>query len=151
MRCRLILALAISGAASCSAVEHAETGGLTHRQLVALVQRGAGTEAPLDSIISGEWNALYVFGPYTPADVIHRCVGGRVESHGLDARDDINLVVLLRNGSRTSLTVPRTHADFAPEALRARFRPDDRWRVRQPPPGSWGNLEATSELTSRCS
>jgi hypothetical protein len=148
----LLLGLALAGGLfSCASNDHvAPDSAAVQRSLAALVARGAGAEVRIDSVIPGEWTALHVFGPYTTAALVERCVGGRVDLHGVDARDDVNLLVFTRDKSRRSLAVPRQQVDFAPEALRVRFVRTDRWRVRQPVAGTWGDLVPASVLPNRC-
>ena len=147
---RMMLALA-GGLVSCSPDQAArDESASVHRTLATFVRRGAGVEAPIDSVVAGDWTALYVFGPYTTAAVAARCVGRSVELRGVDVQDDANLIVLVHDAEPRSLRIPRATVDFAPEALRYRYVRGDRWRVRQPPAGTWGNLVPASEPTKRC-
>jgi hypothetical protein len=122
-----------------------------HGVLLAAVEAGPGTIVSLDSVIAGDWTALYVFSPYTSASRIGECVGARVSTHGIEARDDITLLVLRpAKGSARSIAIPRT-ADFAPEAAnRAYPRGSASFVVREPHAPSWGHLLPASGTTRPC-
>jgi hypothetical protein len=81
------------------------------RALAAAMETGAAVE--VDSVLPGDWQSLYVFGPYTPAAAIERCIGMRVGDHGLESRDDVHLIVLqMAPDHVASFTIPLRSANF---------------------------------------
>src|SRR5262245_19606767 len=45
------------------------------RALWEQVQRGPGTAVDLSQLTPFDWDRVYLFGPYTPSEKIHECVG----------------------------------------------------------------------------
>ena len=124
--------------------------------MAASVAQGPGAALSLDSLVRGKWQRVYIFGPYTEAARIERCLGAPVSArlrHRIEARDDVNLLVFeYADRAPASVVLPRTPADFGPEAVgRGYARGQAAFLVRTPPEGSWGELVPARDLTLRCS
>ena len=122
-----------------------------HNVLVDAVKGGPGTIVSLDTVIAGDWEALYVFSPYTGSSHIRECVGARVPTRGIEANDGITLLVLApTKGAPLSIAIPGD-VSFAPEATsRAYTRGSVSFVVQEPRPQSWGHFIPASGSTRSC-
>ena len=116
---------------------------------------GEGTEVALDELVRAEWSTVALFGPYTPRELIHRCLdlgAGVLDPHGIESRDDVVLLVFrFAEGDHESVAITRDAADFGPEAVGSQYdQLAARFVVRAPPAGSWGRLAPASGITWRC-
>ena len=80
------------------------------------VAQGPGTIVSLDSILSGEWRTLYLFGAYTPYYAVEQCVDGFVNSRGLGVQDGWLLFVLEPVSGRRSSRLVRGGLPFGHDA-----------------------------------
>ncbi len=65
------------------------------------VRRGPGTVIDFAEVAPFTWDRLYIFGPYTPPQNIHSCLGFRwqgVRWTSIEDSDGVNLVVFVRSG-----------------------------------------------------
>jgi len=151
---RLLLAGALALAGCRAAVGHVSAQRL-EAGLATAQRRGAGTRVALGDVAGSGWQQVYVFGPYTPAAAVARCLGREAgaETQGIESRDDATLLVFQFPGGRVQgVAVRRSAGDFAPEALRRAYSPEQAvFVVRRPPTGSWGDLAPAGGLTNRCS
>ena len=124
--------------------------------IAAAVARGPGARLALGAVTGGRrWTQAYVFGPYTPPELIARCVGARADrtlTRGIDARDDANLLVFtVAEGPPQSMAVSRASGDFGPEARARRYTPETAvFVVRAPSPGRRGDLVPVGDGAGRC-
>lgn len=86
-----------------------------------------------------------VIGPYTPEKVIQATAGVEISSrhtHDIHYRDDITLLLFIRNGRvARSVAHPLKYGDFGPALQGKCFAPTDAvFRVRQRPVGSWSSI-----------
>jgi hypothetical protein len=91
---------------------------------------GGATRA--GQLLPGEWDRAEVAGPYTPASTIEAKTGPdpRIVGSGIEAREDISLVILLKGRSILSvMQVPRGTADFA-RLSGTTLKPDDCLQIR---------------------
>ena len=93
------------------------------------------------------WTTLYLFAPYTPAERIATslAIDGKTAARlarDIGTRDDVNLLVFqLTDGTWKSFTHSRKITDFGPELIGRPYSPSSAvFRVRRPPPGSWGTI-----------
>jgi hypothetical protein len=126
-----------------------------HVELRRAVGRGTSTAVSLADIAPGSWRRVYIFGPYTPVSTIRDCLGvswARPLARGIQERDDVNLLIFEYAGHvHRSVAVSRSAADFGPEAVGRGYSADEaRFVVRDPSPGTWGNLVPVAEARIRC-
>jgi len=152
---RLLCVAMLATAVSCRGPGERVPEGSVAAALTAASARGAGARVVLADVADAAWQRVYVFGPYTPADVISRCLGrsALLLTQGIESRDDANLLVFqFPDAPPQAIMVPRQAGDFAPEALRRGYsRRDAVFVVRRPPPGTWGNLAPAAGSATRCS
>ncbi len=149
----VLTALAVAALSGCR-LGRAEAATL-EAHLPAALARGPGTVVDLASVVDRPWREVAVFGPYTGAAAVARCVSaseGYLLSRGIEGRDDVTLLVFsYADGSHASVALPRRTADFGPESVGAVYaRPLARFRVRRPGPGTWGDVVPARGVTRRC-
>lgn len=70
----------------------------------------------LQNLTNFEWDTLYIFGPYTPKEVINEKLGFTwfdVRAASIEYRDDIHLLVFVKGHDVVQyLEYPRNHGDF---------------------------------------
>ena len=125
------------------------------RGLRSALAAGEGTEVAFDELVRAEWSTVALFGPYTPRELIHRCLdldAGDVDAHGIEARADVVLLVFrFPEGGHERVAITREAADFGPEAVGSQYdRLAARFVVRAPPAGNWGRLAPAGGITWRC-
>jgi hypothetical protein len=87
--------------------------------LTVALRRDSGSVVRLDSLGPARWTSMYLFGPYSPADLMRRCVQAStgLETYGIDARDDIVVMYFKLPDARvSSVAFPRNYAPFASDA-----------------------------------
>jgi hypothetical protein len=74
----------------------------------------SGDTLNMMEIISSDWDRMYVFGPYTPESKIQEVLGFELkENFRIDERDDINLLVFVKDNNVIQLIYfPRSFGDF---------------------------------------
>ena len=97
--------------------------------LAAQVTRGYGTIVHISQLTSFPWQQFFVFGPYTPPELIHKTIGIKwhgVEDSGIDMNKGFNLLVFVAD-DRVVLSVrhPRSKGDFTEACLSRAFTPDN--------------------------
>lgn len=150
---RTSVALSLISTSACAAPSARFPGGDTvHATLAAAVQQGPGSVVSLDSVIIGEWRALYVFTPYTNSSHIRDCVGSRISTHGIEFTDIHTLLVLVPTKGAPATLAVRNDVGFAPAAANRVYpRGAASFLVQEPQPQSWGDLVPASGLTRSCS
>ena len=92
-------------------------------------QRGPGASVDLAQDGPAEWERVYIFGPYTPAEDIHRILGFRwsdVKWTGIESDDGVTLIVFVREGEVVGwFEHPRSRGDFYLLENTASFSRDD--------------------------
>ncbi len=71
----------------------------------------------IESITHFDWDQLLLFPPYTPVSVIAKAIGTpitpAIADTGIDARDDINVMVFVKNKTVIKVCIiPRNVVDF---------------------------------------
>lgn len=152
LRVRRLSWLALVSVACAGAEPPAPNADSLHAKLAGAVQQGPGTRVSLDSLAPGPWRAIYVFAPYTPDEWLRRCVGAKVYSNGIEAREDINLIVFVDTANHArSVAVKRLGVDFAPEGTSHAYAPDSAiFVVRNPASGAWGQFVPAARSMKRC-
>jgi hypothetical protein len=118
------------------------------------VAQGPGAVASLDSVGPQSWTFLYVFGPYTSQDAMRRCLAtSEFEPYGLDRRDDAYaLYFKSRSGQIWSMTMPRSRATFAADAVGREYpRASARFVVRRASSGARSELAPGAAPGRSCS
>jgi hypothetical protein len=109
------------------------------------VHRGPGTRLALADHATFPWERACIFGPYTDGSEIETTTGvagAAGQAHDIHTRDDINLLLFIHDGRITrSVALSRNRGDFGPEVVGKCVSIDRAvFSVRNPPPGSWGNI-----------
>lgn len=123
--------------------------------LAQALAEGPGAEVRLEDAVPSDWRVVTIVGPYTSPEALRRCLGNngsRVRTYGIESRDDVVLLVFtFPDGEHQSVAVPRSAADFGPEAVDRRYdRAQARFAVRVPTEGSWGRLAPANGILGRC-
>ena len=115
---RLVLALLIS--LSCGGREGAFTPSPIQAEFERSMLGTPGIVISIDSLGPRNWSTMYLFGPYTAAEVIRRCLNatGGFSTHGIESRDDI-YVLMFRSaeGRISSMTLDRGRFTLASETV----------------------------------
>lgn len=77
---------------------------------------GPGTLIDFAEVAPFPWDRLYIFGPYTPSEHIHSCLGFHwqgVRWTSIEESDGVNLVVIVRGGEVVHwFEYPRNHGEL---------------------------------------
>jgi hypothetical protein len=88
---------------------------------------GTGEAVALDSVASGEWTRLFLFGPYTQPAHIANCLeirSARRLARGIKSMDNMHLLVVeTRSGRYQSRELLRSKVDFSEAATGAAYTP----------------------------
>ena len=113
---RTLLAILFTMAAGCQPAGTADMA-LTQTLTQAAEAVVPGQLLALDEVVTQPWDQVLLIGPYTPADVMKKILGGELPAAlqriQIDERDDVNAVVFLEGGRATAaVALPRRVADF---------------------------------------
>lgn len=138
MRSLAFVALAIlsSGCAS---------DGPVNRSIAASVEQGPGARLVLAEHTRFAWDAVCIFGPYTPDEKIDGLTGvqGAAEqAHDIRSNDGINVLMFVsEHRIAASIAHGRNRGDFGPEVVGKCYRREEaNFSIRVPPQNSWGNI-----------
>lgn len=91
-------------------------------------ERSSASEAvTLDTVAPGEWQRIYLFGPYTPPERIAECLeirSARRLAKNIEHLDNMNLLVVETRTRRfRSRALMRSDVDFSAAAVGAAYAP----------------------------
>jgi hypothetical protein len=116
-----MLAVCVSLALACSTKDHVASSTAIRDSLNSAVARRSG-EVRADQVAPGTWTDVLIFGPYSPDELVRRCVGRSVDTRGISSRDDVDLLVFrFADGHMISRAVRRGDPAIGPEAWNARY------------------------------
>ena len=77
-----------------------------------------GQTLKMDSVNANQWDAIFIFPPYTPMDKIEVALKSQLSSDikqsKISERDDINLLIFMQGGNiQMASAVPRNSIDFS--------------------------------------
>lgn len=78
----------------------------------------SGGTLRIDEIHTGDWDKLYIFGPYTTEEYVISTLSSpeklNISLERISERDDINLLIFSKAGvPLKSIAVPRSYGDFS--------------------------------------